>query len=43
MQLLKPAISDAQATYTVSELGERIALMQIVVVALCVALGCASV
>ena len=43
MQLLKASILDAQTTYTeISELGERIALMQIVVVALCVALGCAS-
>lgn len=44
MQLLKASILDAQTTYTeISELGERIALMQTVVVALCVALGCASV
>ena len=43
MQLLKASILDAQTTYTeISELGERIALMPIVVVALCVALGCAS-
>ena len=43
MQLLKASILDAQTTYTeISELGERIALMQIVVVALCVALGCVS-
>ena len=43
MQLLKASILDAQTTYTeISELGERIALMQTVVVALCVALGCAS-
>ena len=43
MQLLKASILDAQTTYTeISELGERIAMMQIVVVALCVALGCAS-
>ena len=43
MQLLKASILDAQTTYTeISELGDRIALMQIVVVALCVALGCAS-
>ena len=43
MQLLKASILDAQTTYTeISELGERIALMQIVVVALCVALGCVT-
>ena len=43
LQLLETAILDAQTTYTeISELGERIAMLQTVVVALCVALGCTS-
>ena len=41
LQLLETAILDAQATYTViSDLSERIQLLQTVVVALCVGLGC---
>ena len=41
LQLLETAILDAQTTYTViSDLSERIQLLQTVVVALCVGLGC---
>ena len=41
LQLLETSILDAQNTYTeISALRERIALLQTVVVALCVALGC---
>ncbi len=43
LQLLETAILDAQGSYTViSALNERIVLLQTVVVALCVALGCVS-
>ena len=43
LQLLETAILDAQGTYTtISALNERIILLQTVVVALCVALGCVS-
>ena len=43
LQLLETAILDAQSTYTeISALNERIAMLQTVVVALCVALGCVS-
>ena len=41
LQLLETAILDAQTTYTaISDLSERIQLLQTVVVALCVGLGC---
>ena len=41
LQLLETSILDAQTTYTtISELNERISMMQTVVVALCVGLGC---
>ena len=41
LQLLETAILDAQTTYTaISDLSERIQLLQMVVVALCVGLGC---
>ena len=43
LQLLETAILDAQGSYTViSALNEHIVLLQTVVVALCVALGCVS-
>ena len=43
LQLLETAIQDSQTTYTtISALNERIAMLQTVVVALCVALGCVS-
>ena len=43
LQLLETAILDAQGSYTViSALNERIVLLQTVVVALCVALGCVT-
>ena len=41
LQLLETAIQDSQTTYTtISALNERITMLQTVVVALCVALGC---
>ena len=41
LQLLETSILDAQSTYTeISDLSEKISLLQTVVVALCVALGC---
>ncbi len=41
LQLLETSILDAQSTYTeISDLSERIALLQTVVVALCVTIGC---
>ena len=43
LQLLETSILDAQTTYTdISALSERIRLLQTVVVALCVGLGCIS-
>ena len=41
LQLLETAIQDSQTTYTtISARNERITMLQTVVVALCVALGC---
>lgn len=43
LQLLETAIQDSQTTYTtISALNERITMLQTVVVALCVALGCVT-
>ena len=43
LPLLKTAIQDSQTTYTtISALNERITMLQTVVVALCVALGCVT-
>ena len=43
LQLLETAILDSQTTYTtISALNERITMLQTVVVALCVALGCVT-
>ena len=43
LQLLETAIQDSQTTYTtISVLNERITMLQTVVVALCVALGCVT-